>query len=488
MSGGNWDILDLPQLPGMYLNFEAAALAAVRPGARGIVLVPVKAHWGPDKSFQTITRESRITDLFTTDDSDEATAYKICRFALMGGAKEVMAYRLVDGNAAAATITLQDTDAIPIDALKLDAYYKGKRGNNFKITVAVNPVDNTKKDIKLYEGTTLRRTYTFTSGTIAAAVAAVNGDTSKYLKATLVAEGNGILANIASQPMAGGDSGIDGIVAQDYTDAFTLFETREFNLVALDGVTDSGIQASFKAWVERVRSEGKYIIGAIGGSAADDKAEDAVDKATARSAANNYEGIINVGCGAYLGGVEYSSAEMAPWVAGLIAGQKLKESTTYAPAPFSDVNRRWTKSEQRTAATNGVFLLFHDGLIVKVLKGINSLVTLGQSQNNSFKKIRAIRVMDSIASDLQRTAEANYIGKVNNTEEGRLALIGACMQYMDTLAKGGVIEPTGYYVILDPDFYGEGATMTPEADQVFLNFSARITDVIESVFGTFIVQ
>ena len=131
--------------------------------------------------------------------------------------------------------------------------------------------------------------------------------------------------------MAGGDSGIDGIVAQDYTDAFTLFETREFNLVALDGVTDSGIQASFKAWVERVRSEGKYIIGAIGGSAADDKAEDAVDKATARSAANNYEGIINVGCGAYLGGVEYSSAEMAPWVAGLIAGQKLKESTTYAP-------------------------------------------------------------------------------------------------------------------------------------------------------------
>jgi len=487
MAGGKWDVLDLPRIPGLYMNFEAAALAAIQPGSRGIVLVPVKAHWGPDKEFQTITRESHITDLFTADDSDGSTAYKTCRFALMGGAKEVIAYRLVDGDAAVATLTLKDTTAEPVNVIRLDAYYKGARGNSFKITVAVNPVDGNYKDIKLYEGTTLRRTYTFTSGTIAAAVAAINNDTSKYLKATLLAEGNGILTNIAAQPMTGGDSGIDGLVTQDYTDAFTLFETQEFNLIALDGVTSSGIQASFKAWVERVRSEGTYIIGVIGGSAVNDKAVDAVDQAVARSAANNYEGIVNVGCGAYLAGVEYSSAELAPWVAGLIAGKKLKESVTYAPAPFSDVNRRWTKSEQVDAVEGGVFLLFHDGLIVKVLKGINTLVALRTDQNNSFKKIRPIRVMDAIASDLQKTAEANYIGKVNNTEEGRLALIGACLQYMATLAKGGVIEATGYYVILDPDYYGDGATLTPEPDQVFLNFGARLTDTIEAIFGVFYV-
>lgn len=260
-----------------------------------------------------------------------------------------------------------------------------------------------------------------------------------------------------------------------------------FNVVTLDGVTDAGLQASFKAWVQRLRSEGTHIIGVIGGSATVDKAADAVDQAVARSSASNYEGIVNVGCGGYLGGVEYSSAEVAAWVAGLIAGQKLKESTTYASAPFSDVNRRWTKTEMKTAVENGVFLLIHDGLIVKVLKGINSLVTLRQDQNNAFKKIRGIRVMDAIAEDLQRTAEANYIGKVNNTEEGRLALIGACMQYMATLAKGEVIENTGYFVQLDPNYYGEGATMTPEADQVFLNYGARLTDVMENIFGNFYV-
>ena len=167
------------------------------------------------------------------------------------------------------------------------------------------------------------------------------------------------------------------------------------------------------------------------------------------------------------GGVEYT-AEVAAWKQ-LIGG---KSKSHYLRVRPSDVNRRWTKTEMKTAVENGVFLLIHDGLIVKVLKGINSLVTLRQDQNNAFKKIRGIRVMDAIAEDLQRTAEANYIGKVNNTEEGRLALIGACMQYMATLAKGEVIENTGYFVQLDPNYYG----VRPMRIAVFLNYGARLTD------------
>ncbi|GJM68469.1 hypothetical protein HMSSN036_06850 [Paenibacillus macerans] len=53
---------------------------------------------------------------------------------------------------------------------------------------------------------------------------------------------------------------------------------------------------------------------------------------------------------------------------------------------------------------------------------------------------------------MQRTAEDYYIGKVNNTEEGRLALIGAGKQYLQTLAAESVIEATGFDVTLDPRF------------------------------------
>lgn len=489
MAGGSWSPTDMPVLPGFYMNFVAAALASIQPGSRGTVVAPVKAHWGPVREFVEITSEAGIIETFTADESGGATAYTTLRFALMGGARKVLAYRLADSNAAAATLTLQDTAGTPANVLKLEAKYPGERGNNFKVTVQVNPIDNTKKDIKLFEGTTLLRTFTFASGTIQAAVDAINSDTgNKWIVATKLADGNGMLADVSGVQFTGGNSGTAGITNTDYVNALAAFETQEFNVLTLDGVTDSALHTSVVSWVSRVRDEGKGIIAVLGGSAADDTATDAVSKAIARSVGYNHEGVVNVGTGAKLSGVSYSSAQVAAYVAGLIAGQALSESTTYAPTPFEDVTRRWTRSEQEQAVRNGVFLLIHDGRLVKVLRGINSLVTLRQRQNNAWKKIRTIRVMDAINSDLQRTAEDSYIGKVNNTEEGRLALIGAAKQYMQTLERSGVIESGTWDVYLDPDYYGPSARNTPEPDQVYMKWEARLIDVVEQIFGTFIVK
>lgn len=477
----------MPVLPGLYLNFQAVALAAIQPGARGVVVAPVKAHWGPVREFVEVTTETGIVDQFTSDESNGATAYTTLRFALMGGAKKVLAYRLADSNAAAASITLQDTAAVNV--LKLEAKYPGARGNNFKVTVQVNPIDNTKKDIKLYEGTTLLRTFTVSDGSVDVAVGAINNDHgNKWIVATKLTDGNGTLADVFGSSFSGGNSGIANITNNDYVNALSAFETQEFNALTLDGVTDPSLHASVVSWISRVRDEGKGVIVVLGGSAADDTSTDAVSKAIARSAGYNHEGVVNVCTGAKLNGVSYSSAQVAAYVAGLIAGQSLSESTTYAPTPFEDVTRRWTRSEQEQAVRNGVFLLVHDGRLVKVLRGMNSLVTLRKGQNNAWKKIRTIRVMDAINADLLLAAEDAYIGKINNTEEGRLALIGAAKQYMQTLVQGGVIEATGWDVYLDPVYYGPTATITPEPDQVYLKWEARLTDVMEQIFGTFIVK
>ncbi|MEN6325789.1 MAG: phage tail sheath subtilisin-like domain-containing protein [Syntrophomonas sp.] len=490
MAGGEWSATQMPVLPGLYMNFKAAALAAIQPGARGVVAIPVKAHWGPVKQFTDITSEAQIIETFTADISNDATAYNSLYFAILGGASKVLAYRLADGDAAKATTILVDTGVAPgVNVIKLDAKYEGARGNNFKATVQVNPIDALKKDIKLYEGTTLLRTFTFISGTIDAVVNAINEDSANiWITATKMAEGAGALKNVASQAFANGDSGIDGVVAQDYTNWLAALETQLFNLLALDGISDGAIHTSVSAWIKRVREEGKGIIGVFGGSAADDIAADAVAKATARAAGFNHEGIVCVGVGANLDGTDYSSAQVACYVAGLIGGQKLSESITYAATPFDDVTRRWTKAEMEQAVTGGVYLLFHDGRIVKGLRGVNSLVTLRQGQNNSWKKVRAIRVMDAINVDLQTTAEANYIGKVNNTAEGRASLLGAFKTYMQLLGMDGVIETTGFDVYLDPDYYGATAKVTPEADQVFTKWEARLTDVMEQIFGNFIVH
>ncbi|MCD9020500.1 phage tail sheath family protein [Cohnella silvisoli] len=482
MAGGTWSVTDKPVLPGFYMAFRAAATAAIQPGSRGIAIAPVRAHWGPVRQFVDIASEADIAEAFTRAETNGATAYTTLKLALLGGAKKLLAYRLTDGTEATATITLADTTGTPVNVLKLDAKYTGARGNSFKVAVQVNPVDSSKKDLKLFEGATLLCTFTFAGGSILNAANAINGDPgNKWIVATKLADGNGTLANVTGAAMAGGISGLTGVANADYVNALSDFETRDFNVVFLDGVSDATLHASVVSWIARIRNEGKGVIAVLGGSASDDTASDAVSKAVARSTAFNHEGVVNVGTGGKLADIVYSSAQLTSYVAGLIAGQGLSASTTYAPAPFEDVTRRWTRAEQEQAVRGGVFLLIHDGRSVKALRGINSLATLREGQSVGWKKIRTIRVMDSINADLQRTAEDSYIGKVNNTEEGRLALIGACKQYMQSLAQAGIIEAEGFDVYTDPD-------IVPESDQVFLKWEARLTDVMEQIFSTFIVR
>lgn len=179
------------------------------------------------------------------------------------------------------------------------------------------------------------------------------------------------IKNITSQALTGGNSGITGIANTDYIKLLDVLETQEFNILSLDGVTDEAIQTSIASWVIRMRTQGKKIMCVMGGSSEDDVADDAIEKAVQRSAGFNHEGVINIGTGIILDDVKYSSADLAPYVAGLIAGQKMTESTTYAATPFDDVTRRWTRSEQETAVTNGVFYLL---MTVELLRFYRELI------------------------------------------------------------------------------------------------------------------
>ena len=491
MAGGEWEITDLPKLPGLYMNFNAAALATVTTGDRGTVVVPYKAHWGKVGGFTEIYRETDILNTFgALEDTNGSTFYKALRMCCLGGAKKILGYRLASSKAAKASLTLQDTSKA--DKVKLVAKYEGERGNGFKVTLAPSLTTEGTYTLKLYEDTTLLKTYTFT--TWAELISAVN-TANTYITAEKPAadtdETGSTFATVTSVALTGGDSGIEGVVAKDYVNMLSVLEQETFNFLTLDGISDAAIQTSVASWVISMRKNGKEIVATMGGSAEDDVADDAVDKAIARSAGFNHEGIVNVGDGVILDDVTYCSAQVAPYVAGLIAGQKMTESTTYAATPFDDVTRRWRggrSSEQEKAVTNGVFLFIYDGKIVKVLEGVNSLVTLRQNQNNAFKKIRSIRTMDAINSDMQSTAEDNYIGKINNTAEGRQALVGACKQYMEVCAQGGIIEPGTYDVYLDPTYHGENATIKPEANQVFLKWNAHITDVVEQIFSDFVCE
>ncbi|WP_136603664.1 phage tail sheath family protein [Paenibacillus dokdonensis] len=488
MAGGTWENTNKPVLPGLYMNFKAAAASAIQGGMRGTVVVPVKANWGPVREFVEISSETAIAQVFSTDTLDGATAYPTLYLALLGGPKKLLAYRLADDTAAAASITLQNADASPAEVLQLQAKYPGSRGNGLAVTVQPSLGEPDARELRLYEGTKLLGTYKGTDGTAASIAEQINQDSSNvWITAKVLGQG-GIPADVSGAALSGGSSGSGKLTNADYIAMQEAAEGQEFDVLALDYAADMALLQSFAAWVKRLRREGRGVTAVFGGSASDDVSKDAVKLVSARSLALNHEGIINVGTGVRLAGTDYSSAQAAAYVAGLIAGQRLNQSATYTVTPFDDVTRRWARSEQEEAVKNGVFLLFFDGRQVKALRGINSLVSPAEGQNNAWKKIRTIRVMDAINADLQRAAEQTYIGKVNNTEEGRLALIGAVKEYLAQLSLSGVIESNGYDVILDPAYYGDSAVNKLEPDQVFLQWNVKLTDVMEQLFGTFYVQ
>lgn len=385
MAGGNWEQTNRPVLPGLYMNFQAAASSAIQAGTRGTVVVPIKANWGPVGTFVEVGSEAAIERIYAANVLDNGTAYTSLKLALLGGPKKLLAYRVASAAAKAATLTLKDSS--DANVLQLDAKYPGDRANRFYVTIQPGVIDNTKHEVRLFEGN--RMLYALLTADITAASLAkeINADEQNvWLTAQAIGDDAGVVATIAGAAFKGGVSGNDDLTNAEYIAVQGALEGEQFDVLALDQAADAPLLASFAAWVKRVRSEGKPVVAVFGGSSADDTSATAAQKAAARSLALNHEGVINVGTGVRLGDAFYSSAETSAYVAGLIAGQRLNQSTTYAATPFDDVTRRWTRAEQEQAVQNGVFIFFHDGRQVKALRGVNTLVTPAAGQNNAWKK------------------------------------------------------------------------------------------------------
>ncbi|RDY70322.1 phage tail sheath protein [Halobacillus trueperi] len=470
---GTWSPSEDKVRAGFYMRFISAALARINGGERGVVTVPVKANWGPVEQVVDIESQKDLQDKFHTDDSEEFTAYKLIRLILLGEPSKVMAYRLVDGSEKVSSLTLKDNAATPADMITLSSAYPSTRP--FNVTVRDNVVDpSNKQDIVLYEGTKQLYVFTVDRGSADDMVESINNDKDNmWITASKTNDGNGELTTIANADLTGGNAGTSGVTNEDYTDAMAAFETREFNAFAL-GAADEALQTSVRSWVSRLRDEGKKVIAYMGGSTTDDEDPNAGDT---RSIGFNHEGVVNVTVSGKLDGVWHPSAEVACYVAGLASGQSLRESTTFAATPFEDVSPRLKNSQIKKAIQSGSFVMTHDGERVICERGVNTLTSLGEGQDNSWKKLKIIRIRDAIATDTTKTARDSYIGKVLNNADGQAALLSALKNYFETLSPELIAE--GFVVEAD-----EELNANAEADQFFWKYSAKEIDSMEEIYGT----
>lgn len=473
MSSGTWTEGEIKERAGLYNRFISLATSRINAAKKGVVAMPIKADWGPCNQIVVCADDTDIITTFGT----EGTVYLARRAAK--GIKQfkpykIILYRLAAADAEQAVATVDET-------VRLIAKYKGARGNDFRVMVTANIQGEEMVNFCIYEGSAMTNKYTVQKTDIDGLVETVNNDKNAFVIAVKLKDGE--LAPTASISFSGGESG-SNVRVEDYIAALSAFETAYINALALDGVCDADLITTVKSWQTRVWNAGNMIQLVIGGTHEDDK-DPAIGNARSK-ACDNY-GIIN----AIVGGIDsagnmYSSAEMAPQIAGAIAGLPLNKSITYKMLDdIMDVTVELSDTEIKEALRAGSFILSKDidpetfEITIKVERGINTYTSFTKEAGEKLRKIKAISTMAAIDYDTGRYAMKNVIGELDNDADGRAALFSGISQYLETLADAHIISP---------DILVElSKTLVSDGDIVYMDTQALTIDKIEQIFNKIIL-
>ncbi len=469
MAGSVFQVGEQKIRPGVYVRVTKIGEPPEAIVPQGIVAALFRASWGPLGQVTYLENADAVTATFGSSGTVDTALG-----AFRGGCRRVVGYRLGSGGAKAA-ITLKDTTATPADVVTITAKYEGVCGNDFKVTVRDSLTDTTKRELLLYEGVTLLQVVTFAKGTgePQALVDAVNASNSPYITATKVADGNGILATVTQQALIGGqDPTVDGA---SYSAGLSAIEAIDWNVLAVD-TDDTATHTLVQAYIDRVRNEGKRVLGVVGEPTS-------VPLATrlANARAFNDPAIIYVANG-FRGsdGVTREGYKAAARVAGMVAAVQIAESLThYVVREATELVGALTNAEIEQAIQSGALVFTMSAQKqVHIEYGINTFVIPTADMDAGWKKIRRVRTRDNLMDRITMAWDP-LIGKINNNPDGRATLIAAAQGIINKMiAEGALLSGTIYEDPNNPAV-GDSAWFVVQVDdldsaeKVYITFAFR---------------
>ncbi len=441
--GGTW-VSQSKDRPGLYINFKSKEASVGSMGERGILAVPAALSWGNPNGLIVLNAETYLDKALAligyraTDDRVRHIT------AAMGHASKILLYRLsakggVKAKATAGTLTAT-------------AKYEGVRGNDLKIIIEANVDVAGSFDVK-----TLLESEEVDSQMVATADKLISND-------FVVFSGTGALTANAGVSLTGGTAGTGG--NGEYAEAFTAFEVEDFNVLTVP-TDDSSIKQLAVAYTKRLRdSEGKKMQTVLYNHPGAD-----------------HEGVINLKNSIIASdGMKVDPLHMLWEIAAMEAAANVDDSLTYTVIPDAvDVFPKYTSTEIGQALKNGELVLSVVNGEVRIEQDVNSLKTFTSDKGKQFRKNRIVRVLDSIANDLQRIFSTSYIGKVSNNAEGRNLFKAEIINYMTTLQGLGAVQnfnsQTDIVIVQGND-----------SDAVVVNLAIQPVDSIEKIYMTVTVK
>ncbi|MCC8157309.1 MAG: phage tail sheath family protein [Oscillospiraceae bacterium] len=440
MAGGTFDKLTGKTRPGTYVNFESSKTDSVTSGSRGTVVVPILSSvYGPAGEWIKLTAASPDAAYaklgYSVYDEDEGRQMLLIREAFKG-ASTVYVYIAAEGEKATGTD----------GSLTATAKYGGTRGNALTVTVAADSLTGYNVTVSL-DGTKVA--YYEQLDTIEELIA----EDCAYVTFT----GSGDLTAIAGLNLTGGtDAEATNAQITAFLDAL---EAIRFNTVCFP-VSDSSLQAAALTKVKYLReSMGRGVQFVMPDYDAD------------------YEGIISVVNSVKIDDDSLTHAEACAWVAGATAGATYTESLTYRQYDgATEVVDALTHEEAVQAIKNGEFFFsISEAGNVVVEYDINSLITFADGKDETYRKNRVIRVLDSFQDTLQTNFPPN---KYDNSSTGWDIMEGIGKTVLKLYEDAGAITDVDY----DNDFLVDREMSS--GDQTYFDVGIQPVDSAEKLYFT----
>lgn len=439
--GGTWNGVQNKVLPGVYIDFTSDRGLGLTVSSRGTVAIAEAMSWGPVGTMQEIESGADMTAY--TGYPITAAQNRFLNEMLKGtnrtaAPNKILLYRLNGTGGAQAKAT--------ISPLTVTAVYPGVRGND--ISIAVTALTDPENSFQVS---------TIVDGDI---VDSQVGKTVSDLTANawVTFSGTGALTANVGTPLTGGADPVTA--ATNYTDFLTAIEPYKFDVLIYDG-TDPTVRDAMVAFIKRIAEEnGVYAQLVASGLTNPDS-----------------RFVVNVASGVVLDdGTELTAQQVTWWAGGALAGAQYNESLTYATYPNAvDVSTKLTNSQLEQAITGGQFVLFADNNVVKVVQDINSLVTYTTDITEPYHKNRVMRLLNTIANDLQTQFSDNYIGVVNNNDDGRMMFKKAIVGYLLTIQQNGGIQ--------NFDSESDVEVLAGEdIDAIVVNIGLYVVDSVEKIY------
>ena len=441
MAGGTWTSQNKSR-PGVYIRFTSSRGLGITVGDRGTVTICEPMSWGPVGQVMTVEAGADMTPFCGYDITAPQAQFinEIFKGSNRTPAPNtLLLYRPTASGSAQATATA--------GVLTATALYPGVRGNDITIVIT---------DVVDDEGS-------FTVSTI------VDGNIVDEQTGANVSDlvandwvtwsGTGALTATVGTPLTGG---VDGTVqSAAYSAYLTAIEPYKFDIMIYDG-DDSTVQDAMVAFIKRLADEnGQYSQLVASGLTNPD---------------SRY--VIDVESGVTLSsGVELTAQQATWWLGGAEAGARYNQSLTYASYPGAIACTPVMTNSQYIAAINaGQIVFFADDNEVRIETDINSLTTFTSDITNVYRKNRVMRLCNTIANDIYKQFSQNFIGVVNNNEQGRALFQAAIVGYLLDIQGNQGIQ----------NFSAEDVQVLPgtDIDAIVVNVAIQAVDSVEKIYMT----